>query len=255
MVSARKREAHAKMAVNAREERRARERAAAKARIPEGIAALLADAARADRCGYNFGAYYELGYRLGITHLSEASRNRLIGTLVRRRRELRYTGHLWNWQGRAVAATLAEMARAPVERLALDVAKLTRWDDRRASTSLHAILKDPAVVIAIPRSRHHQFLGWLARGRCWRSDALSSAQISISIIKRWLILIESQGGRAFFQSDTRYGCNWLSPGNRARSTASQESSVHRGTLYSISTRTVTLLPILRRRPRTARVRL
>lgn len=161
-VSAEARSSHAKMAVNAREEKRARERAVAKARIPDSLEILLAKAARDDL--YKPSAYYELGYRLGVTQLSEASRNRLIRTLARRRRELLYIGHLRSWRGIAVESTLSAMPGAQVERLELDLAKLTSWDDRRASTSLRAILRDPAIVAAIPRSRHHQFLAGLRAG-------------------------------------------------------------------------------------------
>jgi hypothetical protein len=159
-VSAEARSIHAKLAVNAREEKRSRERANARARIPENIETLLADAARDDE--YERSAYYVCGYRLGVAQLDQSSRNRVIRVLQRERREQFY--QLNKWQREALVAMRAELHKEPVERLALDRAKLIGWNGRRASTSLRAIFKDPAIAVAIPRPRHYLFLAGLRAG-------------------------------------------------------------------------------------------
>jgi hypothetical protein len=162
-LSAEARSSHAKMAVKAREKKRSRERAAAMARIPEGIAVLLTDAARDDKEAPN--AYYKLGYRLAAAQLSQASRNRVIRALERKRRELlNRNGHLRNWQGGVVEATIHAVRTAPSGALALDLAKLASWDGHKASTSLRAIFKDPAIVRLIPHRRHYLFLAGMRAG-------------------------------------------------------------------------------------------
>jgi hypothetical protein len=170
-VDAAARNQHARFAVAERERMRARERDDARSRIPRKIRPLLD---RAMRDG-SARAYYGLGYRLGIALLTKAARTRVI-------RSLESKGEYW--QGICIerhlseseTRTLAAMVAAPLDRLALDRTKLANWDGKKASTSLRAILKDPALVLLIPCLRHHVFLLGLHTGAS--GDAISYRQSS-----------------------------------------------------------------------------
>jgi hypothetical protein len=120
-------------------------------------------------------AYYGLGYRLGIALLTKAARTRVIRSLESKGeywQGIRIERHLSESETR----TLAAMVAAPLDRLALDRTKLANWDGKKASTSLRAILKDPALVLLIPCLRHHVFLLGLHTGAS--GDAISYRQSS-----------------------------------------------------------------------------
>jgi hypothetical protein len=161
-VSAEDRSAHGKKTVEARKTKAANSHASevanAKARISEAIKSLLFYAAHENTSR----AYYELGYRLGVAQLDEASRNRAIQSLEKKEHNqlYEYGRRLSDWE----RGTLDALRQAQVERLAMGRDKLAGWNNRRPSASLREIFKDSAIIALIPRSRHYVFLSGFRAG-------------------------------------------------------------------------------------------
>lgn len=163
-VSAAERSAHARKAVEAREQKRARERASEASRIPESIAREFEFAARMHQ--HERYAYARLGYRFGLRHLvDQAARERAIRSLKEKGQIVgarafvpRYKIPEWE------KATLSALQAPLLDKLALDRAKLVNWNDRNAPAALRAIFKDPGIAALIPRAHAHGFLSGLRAG-------------------------------------------------------------------------------------------
>jgi hypothetical protein len=175
-VSAEARTAHAKMAANARGAKFARERAETIERIPERIKNRLSDPPQGAylRIRSRYAFYYTVGYELGLAQHERATRKRMIRaaqallrTLEREQQRERVMLKILRLARQAdlLKMTLTALQAPPLERLAVDRAKLaTMWEASAATTSLRSVLTDASVLALVPSSFREALLDGLRAG-------------------------------------------------------------------------------------------